>query len=217
VTRLNDGLPTTSGWEGGPGAAAGLGERRGEPEPERPSGRSGGARRVATSVAARREPTGRLSRGSLSLDDGQPTSGPGGRGRGEGTTNPMGVSGRNTPQGSGKRKPSGSWETAEAERSGCGNPRRGGRSNQGESAASDGRHEVDSLGWEHRRGGEPQGRTDRGKAGRVVSPARRREETRARSSRVSERPRVVSTPGGNTTGGRIGGRRQGPRREARRT
>jgi hypothetical protein len=45
--------------------------------------------------------------------------------RGEGRTNPRDVSGRNTPQGSRRNKPSRSWETAEADRSGCGSPRRG--------------------------------------------------------------------------------------------
>jgi hypothetical protein len=45
--------------------------------------------------------------------------------RGRGKQNLMGVSGRNTSQGQRRRKPPGPWKTAEAERSGCGIPRRG--------------------------------------------------------------------------------------------
>jgi hypothetical protein len=44
---------------------------------------------------------------------------------GAGNTNLKGVSDRNTSPGSGRRKPSRSWKTAKADRSGCGSPRRG--------------------------------------------------------------------------------------------
>jgi hypothetical protein len=116
-----------------------LGAAPGEPEPDRPprwaARRSG--RRVAKAVRSANQPgASRLEShpprrvgGALRSEAGPATDRreSGGMDAGEqGEANPMGVSGRNTPPGSGRSNPSRSWKTAKADRSGCGSPRRGG-------------------------------------------------------------------------------------------
>ncbi len=105
-------------------------------------GSGGSATRVAVSAAVRygvgQEPPERTPRPPCFVGHapryaahgrapGRRVFGPGDRNQAAGRRepNPRGVSGRNTPPGPRRSKPPGSWETAKADRSGIGTPRRG--------------------------------------------------------------------------------------------
>jgi hypothetical protein len=75
--------------------------------------------------------------------------------------------------------------------------------------------EVDSSGWERRRGERSYGRRAVAEGWRTSAGSARRSGSSAKSSRVSARSRVVSRPRWKQRGRRPGGTRQGSGREAK--
>jgi hypothetical protein len=128
------------------------------------------------------------------------------------------VSGRNTPPGSGRSKPSGPWETAEAERRGTGIPRRGSararRSDpQREGGAGTRTPRAGSAaGAENPRGGGSEGRG----GGRRRTGEKTREADEVLKGERKARS-VEPHRSGNRPVARSGGRRQGPDRKVERT
>jgi hypothetical protein len=185
------------------------GEAHGEGSRSR-NGRLGGRSGGSDSRLAFGEPEGGTSRevsreNNLSPAfgrDGLRTGTTGQSRRGEGRPNPRDVSGRNTPQGSRRRKPSRSWETAKADRSGCGSPRRGDSSQARLRPYPGG---ITGK-WIPRAGsvGGAENSTGGGTS-RQVSHRRKTclhgPRSEKRTSRANERPRAVLTRKGNQPGG----------------
>jgi hypothetical protein len=108
--------------------------------------------------------------------------------RGEGKANPMGVCGWKTPPGSRRGKPSRSWETAKADRSGCGNPRRGAMRMRGFGRCGTITSGSGFLELGAPEGNESHGRRDATKVRWSPTEPETRTGTRPRSSWVNERP-----------------------------
>lgn len=193
----------------------------GRPEPERPSRRPERWLRSRGELRQTKAGANRELYASLSVPQRSDNVAFGlrrrGAIRGAGKKNPTGVSDRNTPQGSRRGKPSGSWKTAKADRSGPGNPRRGGSRNPGLRSWGEG-----IAGKWTPRTGSAEGERNPREDGRVEGSAfvgRPGSADREADEYLEGERKAMSgiQPEGKPTGRPLGEKRQGPSRKAQRT